>query len=189
MKRSTKFTTGFIIIVIALAAGIMALVLINKNQTKISTAVPTPMISADQTLSVTPSTTVIPSTNSSDWHIYQNTSYGFQITFSDIWKGYSIQQDTVPKPQVEAQYSFFLPTTDPKYEKSGKRASPLVLYVYKDSNWNDTTKAAFVQTQLANCSGFVFTYSTWEEPPLDLQTLPDKEIANTLKAFKTSCNN
>ena len=187
VKRKTKYLIGLIIIVIAIAAVIAALFLIPRTKKNQDEAVPTPMPKASQTGSPQASTTVIPSNLQDNWKLYNNSTHGFQIKFSDIWQGYQTQETQNPKPQILSQISFDVKTTDKQFASAGGLATPLNIYVYSADGFNESLLTAFPQTKVGECKGYVFTYSTWEEPPSDLQGLTDKEIADTLKSFKTSC--
>jgi|GEM_PF-1851499 len=186
MERKTKYQVGFWIIVVAAIAAVAVFYFLNRQQKTQDEAVPTPMANASDTASPKAGITVIQSEKTDDWHAYSNADFGFRISFSEIWKGYEVKTTLAPKAQVDAQIEFTLPTSDPKYSATG-RATALTVYVYKDSNWNETTKTLFPQTEVSSCKGFTFTYSTWEEAPQDLQGLTEKEIADTLKGFQTSC--
>jgi hypothetical protein len=187
MKRENKYKIGFTIIILAAIAVVVVFVLLRKDQKNQVEAVPTPQVDASNTSSPEPGTTIVDSNKLSDWHVYDNMDYGFRVTFTDIWKGYEVKTAHAPKEQVESAISFDLKTSDQKYSASGGVATPLTIYVYKENKWNDESKALFPQTEVARCQGFVFTYSTWEEAPQDIQGLTDKSIADTLKGFQTSC--
>jgi len=193
MKHKAKLKVGIILIILALIAAAISLMIIKKeNQTATVASVPTPKISPQISVnpSAAPSSTIVESSSSkSDWHVYQNSDYGFQIDFSDIWKGYEVKTTVNPKDKIEAEIDFTLKTTDSKFESSGSKTTPLIIFVYKSNNFTEELQNSFPQTKLDECKGFIFTYSTWEEPPQDLQGLADKEIADTLKTFQTSCKN
>ena len=189
MKRKTKVVVGFLVIILAAIAIVSALFLLKREEKTQIEAVPTPGANPSDTSSPKPAVTIVDSTKTEDWHIYNNTDYGFRVTFSDIWKGYQTKIVSAPKEKVDAEIEFTLSTTDPIYSSKGGKATPLIIYVYKSSNWNEESQAQFPQTKIAECQGFVFTYSTWEEAPQDFQGLTEKEIADTLKDFQTSCKN
>ncbi len=186
MERKTKYQVGFWIVLVAAIAAVAVFYFLNRQQKTQNEAVPTPMANPSDTASPKAGTTIVQSEKTDDWRAYNNSDFGFRINFSEIWKGYEVKTTLAPKSEVDAQIEFTLPTSDPKYSATG-RATALTVYVYKDSNWNETAKTLFPQTEVSSCKGFTFTYSTWEEAPQDLQGLTEKEIADTLKGFQTSC--
>lgn len=187
MKREKKYLAGFIIILVAALAVVAATYILKKQESDKSKAVPAPQISSSQTVSPEASATLVESNKLEDWHVYQNSDYGFRLTFTDIWKGYEAETTKTPKPQVAASVAFKLKTSDEKYTSSSGFAVPLTIYVYKEKDYNDETKSLFPQTQLLSCEGYIYAYSTWEEPASDLQGLTEKSIADILKGFETSC--
>ncbi|MCX6809961.1 MAG: hypothetical protein NTZ65_04440 [Candidatus Berkelbacteria bacterium] len=114
------------------------------------------------------------------WPKYTNSKYGFEISFSDIWKNYKLVEN-LTNGSFEVKIDFNLATTDTKYEN--KIATPISIFVYKSSVFNalsDNEKSV----KITSNSDYVFSYKTWNEPPSDLQGFTDKELADTIKSFK-----
>jgi len=114
------------------------------------------------------------------WPKYTNSQYGFEMSFSDIWKDYKLTASST-NGSYEAEIDFNLATADTKYEK--KIATPISVFVYKPSIFSalaDSEKSI----EITRDSKYVFSYKVWNEPPSDLQGFTDKELADTIKSFK-----
>ena len=178
-----KYKIAFIVLGVAVLAAVVLAFIIQKERQdcsgsvctsnlKINTNYATPSTSATATSSATVS--AVPSTTASPDLIYRNSTYGFQITLSEAWKGYQIETSASPQG-AEAEIDFVMPSTT--------KAVPLKIFVYKLVNW-DSADVATRGTGVARNSTYVFSYRTWDSPPTDLVQITDKEIADRLATFK-----
>jgi len=131
-----------------------------KNQPNI---VVSPLV----TSSVSPIQTLTPD----DWHVYKNTEYNFKVTFSDVWQGYLVEKKGDYTGPAEAALEIKLPSVTP--------AIPLAFYIYKLGSWKDDTGT----TEIVRNANYVYAFKMWEGPPLDPNTLPDKEIGDVIRSF------
>jgi len=108
------------------------------------------------------------------WKVFQNTKYGFQITFSDVWQGYQAKENSSLPDQALYRLDFTLKGD----------VVPLSVVVYERSVWDTLPENTRRFTEVARNDDYVFVYSTWESTPAAFSTLTEKEIANVLKTFK-----
>lgn len=178
-----KYKIAFIILGVAVLAAVVLAFIIQKQRQdcsgsvctanlNINTNYATPATSATATSTGTASAAL--STTASPDLAYKNSTYGFQISLSEAWKGYQIETPASPQG-AEAEIDFVMPSTT--------EAVPLKIFVYKLANWG-SADVATRGTEVARNSTYVFSYRTWDSPPADLVQITDKEIADRLKTFK-----
>ena len=119
-----------------------------------------------------------------DWRVWQNAKYGFQITLSEVWRGYKIKEYQGVEVGEVARFSVLLETNDANYrDLIDEKAAAFTIAVYEKEAWGQKDKDTLRQSELAKSERWVFAYSTWETPPTDWQVLAEKEIADTLETF------
>jgi hypothetical protein len=177
---TAKSKIALTIIVACLVIGGIALVLLKIESPKSSgeSTSDTTALTTDTTM---PTSSPTASATAGDWHSYQNTDYGFALTFGSAWQGYQVVKDVNNPMGVTASYAFSLKTTD---QSQGPLATPLTIYVYKQADFDAIDNSALPGTKVGSSKGYVFTYKTWNEAPSDLGGLTDKAIADVIKTFK-----
>lgn len=118
-----------------------------------------------------------------DWKTYENTKYGFRLTFSDEWKNYSITETVATDHESSSPLAYLqisVPTTNNK--------GVVTIYIYTPNAYNASVKAQDPGpgTLLGRNDSYVFTYS----PNNGLHGDPDITFNNTLipnlaKTFKS----
>ena len=184
MKR--KYYIALFFILLALSAGIISYALIKKGQSKQCGDRQGSQCSVDLTKSVTPLSAVSPvdatsATPQANPYVYKNDQFGFEISLNSAWMGYTVKP-TIPDGKAEATFEFQLPTKD-KNIASGL-AVPLTVKVYSKENFNELSKNIML-VRLAETTKYVYTYSTWNDSPSDLETITEKDISNVAASFKT----
>jgi len=170
MKK--KIGIALIIIAVAILAIAVSYFMLKKNQkNQGATTSPTPTASSDQKSATTSAGTS--ATAAADWHLYKNTEYNFQLTFSDAWKDYKVEKSKTPKNNSLAEYDFGI-----------KGTTLLTIYVYDREGWDKIAEADRRSTELTKTTKYAYTYFGNDSPPADLSSITDKEIADTLKTFK-----
>ena len=114
-----------------------------------------------------------------DWRIYKNKEYGFEITFTDAWKGYKTEKEDVIGGIAET-IAIQLPTKDPKWANSGYMAIPLRILIYTPQNWPMASSDNFSPKYITKNDKYVFAYSSWQNVPSDLGS----SNAEASKAFQ-----
>lgn len=120
--------------------------------------------------------------------VYENTTYGFSLTFKPSWAGYKFFETTSPKGTSVEVYYVALPTTDTSWKELGGvptgYASLFVMGVYTPAEWakveaQDGPKPA----KLGESSKYVYTYLPGQAHPKDLGTQYN-EINDIIKTFE-----
>lgn len=119
-------------------------------------------------------------TTPTNWKIYTNNQYGFQLTFTDTWEAYS----AVQKGNV---IYFAVPTSDSKYANSyGKprTAAPMTLAIYSKADWSKLSSEEQQGYNYINQNNnYVFVYSQWQEAPEDLRNF-NFEVPKVISTFR-----
>jgi len=177
----TKYKIALVIIAVASIVGTVAAVLIRQlnqiNKEEYETFSGQYVHISTAEVSASPTSSSVSSLDSSatavsDWHIYRNSKYGFELTFSDVWKGYQAKE-AIPINGSEAKIDFVL---DDKVLMS--------ILVYKTEVWDDSAKGKVPATELGRSGDYTFVYQTLETPPPELAQITEKEIAAVVKTFK-----
>lgn len=173
----TKYKVALVVIALAVIAAIVSLVVIkinrkknceDKNSTQCQTQLATDTSTSGSSVTATTS-----KTSEADWKTYKNTGYNFELTFSDVWKGYEVKKPT-PTDQAEAKIEFVL----------NQKYTPLTILVYKTDVWNNTSKDVNHANILGQSGDYTIVYQTWDTPPPELSGITEKEIASVTKTFK-----
>lgn len=108
-----------------------------------------------------------------DWRVYNNTDYGFQLTFRDTWKGYKVIKGTNP---VEVYYAVCIPTLDKTWKSEPNcpagYADPMTISVFSLESWNTLQKdlgSYKSPVKLGQNSKYVVAYSMWQDIPSDFR--------------------
>ena len=172
MKR--KYKVAHVIIILAAAVAIVAAVLIKKRakecaECSLSGSLNLIADSKTATAQVSPTASSTPSPL--DWRMYKSTEFGFQLTFSDVWEGYTVAKNSSP---ADTHAVTELDVTMPN------KAIPLVLFVYDSGAY----ESSFAGTKLGQSSKYVFTYRTDDTLSSSSSTITEKEIADRLTTFQ-----
>ena len=102
----------------------------------------------------------------SNWKIYQNEEFGFEITLTDIWDGYKTKTES---DTTRTYIKFQIPIEDTNYGNRDGYATPFFISVFSISKWQkiqqeEGRKPKYIAQNDIN----VFAYSTWQDVPLDL---------------------
>jgi hypothetical protein len=172
----TKYKIALVIIILAVVAAAVVLVILKREKKtcdESSGICPTNLATATPNAGLSASVTAAASQTPDDWRVYKNTDYNFELTFSDVWKGYEVKKST-PTDQAEAKIEFVL---------NGKYI-PLTLLVYKTDVWNNTLRDVNHANILGQSGDYIIIYQTWDTPPPELAQITEKEIAAVAKTFK-----
>jgi len=165
----SKWLLVLLIIVVVLAAGFFSWYFLMGPGKKTTTT-------------TTPTTT--PTTTAADWKVVKNTKYGYQITLTDVWKGYRWEE--VPGPSgMTGTISYYVPTTDATVAEnatfSGKYAKILNIEVFTPAQWSaaDQTKNKYINKN----DTYNFAYTAETVTATDLKTV-DFGIPAVITSFK-----
>ena len=135
------------------------------------------------TTTTTPVTTPA-KTTAADWKVVKNTKYGYQITLTDVWKGYRWEEVPGPTGMTET-ISYYAPTTDTAVVENatlkGKYAKIFNIEVFTPAQWAaaDKTKNKLIDTN----DKYTFAYTTETVTATDLKTV-DFGIPAVIATFK-----
>lgn len=80
-----------------------------------------------------------------DWKIYKNNEFGFQLTFTDQWKGYKVKEYAPGamasyEPNAIAAFTFLMPTTDKELGRlDNGYYNMFSIIVFSKSGWQKET--------------------------------------------------
>lgn len=127
-------------------------------------------------------------TKTESWKTYNNTKYGFQLTFTDPWKGYKIFETTLSDGSIVLYVA--VPTEDGTWKEEkidAGYASLFAIDVLTPAQWAemeafDGPKGAYITKN----DDYVFVWSPAQAAPQDLMdaygtTLSPQEIIDTFK--------
>ncbi|MCX6812187.1 MAG: hypothetical protein NTW79_01000 [Candidatus Berkelbacteria bacterium] len=118
----------------------------------------------------TATTAATPATVADAWKNYANTTYGFTLTFNDLWKGATIISGTKTDPNAVDELYLWVPTTDKTWQttKAGYWY-PIIISVYTPDNWNTVQNQAIegAPTFLGQTASYVFGYNQSQADPKD----------------------
>jgi len=179
----TKHKVALVVLLVAVAVAILMVCLIKRDVSKRYAEQGLQSKAVPEKASETAVPSVLPSKSSEEnWQVYKNEKYGFEITFSEVWKGYEVNTAPAKSEGVEDEYIVTLPAKADSEAEMGE--TPLILYVYKIEVWDNLSKDSLRSTEIARNSDYVFAYSTWEAPAEGYETITEKEIADVIKTFK-----
>jgi hypothetical protein len=171
----TKYKIALVIIILAVVAAAVVLVILKREKKtcdESSGICPTNLATATPNAGLSASITAVASQTPDDWRVYKNTDYNFELTFSDVWKGYQAKEAT-PINESEAKIDFVL-----------KEKVLMSILVYKTEMWNNSAKGKVPATELGKSGDYTFVYQALETPPPELAQITEKEIAAVAKTFK-----
>jgi hypothetical protein len=126
---------------------------------------------AAESATVTSTLAIVSSPSPTANLIYKNSKYGFEITFSEVWTGYVVNEKPAPSgTTVLAELDVVMP----------QGAIPLVFYVYPIS----AAGTELVGTQISQDGQYIFTYRTDDSLSSSTSTITEKEIADRLATFE-----
>ncbi|MCK5475157.1 MAG: hypothetical protein KAI71_01060 [Candidatus Pacebacteria bacterium] len=119
--------------------------------------------------------------DASNWKIYQNEEFGFEITLTDVWDGYK----TITESDATHTYiKFQIPTKDAIYGNRDGYATPFTISVYSVSKWQEIQQEEGRKPKyIAQNDINVFACSTWQDAPSDLlgKSIGFDQIFSTFK--------
>jgi hypothetical protein len=124
-----------------------------------------------------------------DWRVYKNTQYGFQLTFPESWNGYKFYAQNI---EGSAQTWYVeLPTTDANYAKADSTheagySSLFAISAYTQEQWTALQgEEGPKPTQIGTSGNYVFAYSPAQAGPSDIssKTADVKTIIATFKSL------
>ena len=89
-----------------------------------------------------------------DWHTYNNDKYGFEITFTDVWKKYKAIETVDDKIAI---IQIQLPTNDTNWKSAGGLVTPLRIMIFTKDQWAQTSKQAIHPNFIIQNNSYVFT--------------------------------
>lgn len=119
--------------------------------------------------------------------VYQNTDYGFELTFPQSWAGYKVFKKSITG--TTATYYVGLPTTDTAWTDSGVDkgyASLFAVSVYTSAQWTTAAGGSgSIPSKLGEKGGYVFAWSSAQSSPSDLESKfsDNKTIVATFKTL------
>lgn len=166
---------------LALVAGLGYLVWFQNNL---------PTDSSDEVI-LHPKKTIATTTKADAALNYVNATYGFSLALNDNWAGYKVKTVTPADDSATAYLYVNLPTssTDELWTTEGTAnfagyASVMAISVFTPAQWTATYDGAPQQpTKLAEDDHYIFSYSSAQDIPTDLQAAFD-DIASVIATFK-----
>lgn len=125
----------------------------------------------------------------SDWKIYKNTKYGFQMTFPESWKGYRLFEVTTSWGSNGTATTFYisLPTTSKTWKEDGISsgyASVFAMSIFSHSQWDKiSVEEGPKPTYINKNSQNVFAYGYAQDSPEDLIGKAG-DVKNIISTFK-----
>lgn len=120
--------------------------------------------------------------------VYNDSTYGFSLTFNDKWTGWKVKPAKLDG--IIATYYFEVPTTDSSWGSSETNdsgyASVFALSVWTKAEWAQTLSDPMQgETKISETDDYVFSWSSAQAGPQDIQ---DKglmsDIKNIIATFK-----
>lgn len=122
------------------------------------------------------------------WKTYTNTKYGFQLTFTDPWKGYKVFETTLTDGTIVLYVA--VPTTDTSWEETNidkGYASLFAISVLTPAQWAQVESSEGPKDAYISKNGdWVFAWSPAQAAPQDLvdkygTTLKPSDIVATFE--------
>ena len=101
-----------------------------------------------------------------DWHTYKNNEYGFEITFTDAWKGYKLEKENIIGGIADV-IDIQLPTKDQKWARFDYLATSLKILIYTPQTWSMISKDILSPNYITKNDKYVFAYILWQDVPSD----------------------
>lgn len=129
-----------------------------------------------------------------DWRVYKDYYHGFELTFTDEWKGFEIAGETLSYPEIGIKEFSRIKFEIPVDEFNNGYGIPLVVNVYSLSDWEkmsaEIEKAKVggltysSEKFIAKNDRSVFTYNIgWQDAPDNLAHITDS-LPQILSTFK-----
>jgi len=120
-----------------------------------------------------------------NWKVYNNTEYGFQLTFTEAWKGYKVEKESDRSLAMTRYLLFKVPTSDSSYGDLSGYATRLSIGIFPLSEWKQlhTERNSRIPDVVAQNETYVFVYSSWQDPPKDLREV-NFELQKVISTFK-----
>jgi|GEM_PF-1597739 hypothetical protein len=136
---------------------------------------------ADNSKQITDNTRQVPEVPS-DWKTYTNSQYGFELTFTDKWKGYKVQTQVNKDDTI---YKFQLPATSSTESLADKNGylSPFTIDVWNKSAWDNLPDYQKLGDDSMKNNSYVFVVSYFNDPPSGFSRT-DLQIDQILSTFK-----
>jgi uncharacterized protein YgiM (DUF1202 family) len=115
--------------------------------------------------------------------VYENTDYGFSLTFPQAWAGYKFFKKIVDGVAV---YYVALPTTDKNWSESAAEAgyaSFFTVGVYTKAQWAAAQSEEMKPLKIGEKGDYIFSFSSGQATPTDL-TARFNEIKGIIDTFK-----
>ena len=129
------------------------------------------------------------SSNATSLKTYRNDKYGFELTFTDSWKGYKVEEATVGVSQnvVNILFEIPIPYSSNKFEKPYPWQAPFYIQIFKTKDWPEFQQQWKKENSpepkiIDQNSEYVFTLRQ-DELPEDLKYL-ESEIPKIISTFK-----
>jgi hypothetical protein len=125
----------------------------------------------------------------SDLLKYTNDDYGYQLTFTNNWKGYEVKE--VNNTDSGKTWYFGVPTTDSSFQKTTSTSSLgfvnlFAISAYTESQWQENqANDAGKSTYLGENSKYTFGYAHAQYGS-ESATLANADISMILKTFKVN---
>jgi len=124
----------------------------------------------------------------SEW-LYENTTYGFSLTFNSKWEGYKMKLADISGST--ATYYVCVPTTDAKWTGSADAyagtASVFAISVNTKAQWAEAEaeEGGNRSTKIGETAKYVFSYSQAQSGPVDvLNKNLSSDIKNVVATFE-----
>ncbi len=111
------------------------------------------------------------------WKTYQNSKYGFSLTFGDKWEGYRVddwsQTHTEGPAPADDSYDVYVPTSDKDFDiNMPGYANTFRILVYTKTTYQALEGGAMMVSDnvLGEKNDMVFVVSYWQDSPSDLRS-------------------
>ncbi|OGZ67315.1 MAG: hypothetical protein A3D35_01015 [Candidatus Staskawiczbacteria bacterium RIFCSPHIGHO2_02_FULL_34_9] len=118
------------------------------------------------------------------WETYKNNEYGFQITLTDVWKGYKVLTDQDDNWGAHS-LSFEVLTKDTSYPSySSGYATVFTIVAFPHELWTKLQKEEGPHgAYITENNDFVFAYYQWQAAPDDLWNV-NFNVPEIISTFK-----
>ncbi len=115
--------------------------------------------------------------------IFNNTDYGFRLTFPESWYSVDLTKRTTVDSGATAYFDAFLSTSDTTWDSGLGKSSMFVIGIYTKTQWAVVSAGEIKPGLLGEGSNYVYTYSPSQATPSDLMSKRD-DINNIVKTFE-----
>lgn len=119
------------------------------------------------------------------WIEYINAEYGFELVFTQSWKGYKVAKGTIDYLDDTYYFSFDLPVKNKDQWSGSGYAVPLTIIVYPKSVWREFEESGepSFSSYITENDKYVFAYALWQEIPKEMEGV-DFEQERIISSFK-----